>query len=360
MTARRGHHRRVEGLPPYGWSTLHGPVLRSGPPTSRGARPTPPLPGGATGAWRVYPCMGGKPSTDTIISRLASGQHGVVARSQLLAAGVGSRAIDRRLADERLHPVHRGIYLVGHRAPPPLAREAAALLACGPRAVLSHRTAAALWELLPYPVSADVCVTVPGGTRHTRPGLAIVRSTLERRDVRRRRGLRLTSPPRTIVDVAPALDDETLERLVADAEYRRLASEREIRQQLERNPGRPGTPALRALLGMPGGPQRTRSPAERHLLRLLRREGLEGYELNARIHGHEVDVLWRAEGLVLEVDGYDAHMGRIAFERDRLKAATLEAHGVVVMPITPRRLLADPEGVFGRLRAALEMRRGRR
>jgi very-short-patch-repair endonuclease len=322
-------------------------------------RAPPHLPGGTVRAWRVYPSIGGKPSTDTIISRLASGQHGVVARSQLLAAGVGSRAIDRRLVDERLHPIHRGIYLVGHRAPPPLAREAAALLACGPRAVLSHRTAAALWELLPYPVSADVFVTVPGGTRHIRPGLAIVRSTLERRDVRRRR-LRLTSPPRTILDVAPALDEATLERLVAEAEYRRLASEREIRQQLERNPGRPGTPALRALLGMPGGPQRTRSPAERHLLRLLRREGLEGYELNARIHDHEVDVLWRAEGLVLEVDGYDAHRGRIAFERDRLKAATLEAHGVVVMPITPRRLLADPEGVFGRLLAALEMRRDQR
>jgi very-short-patch-repair endonuclease len=327
------------------------PGVRAPPHPSRGA---PRVRGGFTPVWVANP-----PPTRSSPAWRAGSTGWSRGRSCLRPASARGRS-DRRLADERLHPVHRGIYLVGHRAPPPLAREAAALLACGPRAVLSHRTAAALWELLPYPVSADVCVTVPGGTRHTRPGLAIVRSTLERRDVRRRRGLRLTSPPRTILDVASALDDETLERLVADAEYRRLASEREIRQQLERNPGRHGTPALRALLGMPGGPQRTRSPAERHLLRLLRREGLEGYELNARIHGHEVDVLWRAEGLVLEVDGYDAHMGRIAFERDRLKAATLEAHGVVVMPITPRRLLADPEGVFGRLRAALEMRRGRR
>jgi very-short-patch-repair endonuclease len=304
--------------------------------------------------------MGGKPSTDTIIARLATGQHGVVARSQLIAAGITRRAIDRRLADERLHRMHRGVYLAGHAAPPPHARETAALLACGPGAVLSHRTAAALWELLPYRPSADVCVTVPVGVRHTRPGIAIVRCTLERRDVRRRHRLQLTSPPRTILDTAATLDKETLERLVAEAEYRRLASERELRQQLERNRGRPGTPALRELLGMPDGRQRTRSPAERHLLRLLRREGLEGYELNARIHGYEVDVLWRSEGLALEIDGYDAHRGRIAFERDRLKAATLEAHGVLVMPITPRQLGADPEGVFARLRAALEVRRRHR
>jgi very-short-patch-repair endonuclease len=78
------------------------------------------------------------------------------------------------------------------------------------------------------------------------------------------------------------------------------------------------------------------------MLRLLRRAGVTGYETNARIHGYEVDFLWRETHVAVEVDGYDAHSGRIAFERDRLKAATLNAHGLRVMPITPRQLRDDP------------------
>jgi very-short-patch-repair endonuclease len=89
------------------------------------------------------------------------------------------------------------------------------------------------------------------------------------------------------------------------------------------------------------------------MLRLLRKAGLHGYELNARVHGYEVDILWRREGLVVEIDGYHAHGGRVAFERDRLKAAILEANGLKVMPVTPRLIRDDPRGVVARLRAAL-------
>jgi hypothetical protein len=160
-----------------------------------------------------------------------------------------------------------------------------------------------------------------------RSRIEVHRGFLGPRDIRRRHRLVLTSPPRTILDLAAALDPERLERLVAEARYLRLASETELRGQLERNPGRPGGPALRAVLGLPGGPRRTRSPAEQQMLRLLRDAGVEGYEVNARIHGYEVDLLWREEGLAVEIDGYGAHGGRVAFERDRLKAATLEARG---------------------------------
>lgn len=284
---------------------------------------------------------------------MAARQHGVVARRQLLEAGVSAQQIKVRLRGGRLHEVHRGVYLVGHVVPPPYAREQAALLACGPAAVLSHRSAAALWGLLSYPPTAPVRLTLPPGRSADRPGLAIHRLCLEGRDTRRRHGLPLTSPPRTILDLAAELARAALERLVAEAAYRRLAGEGELRDQLARNPRKHGAPALRAVLDLPGGPRRTRSPAERAMLRLLRRAGFNGYETNARIGGYEVDILWRDLQLAVEVDGYEAHSGRVAFERDRLKIATLKARGVDVMPVTGRQIRDDPDGVAARLRRAV-------
>jgi very-short-patch-repair endonuclease len=161
----------------------------------------------------------------------------------------------------------------------------------------------------------------------------------------------VTSPPRTILDVAATWN--ALENLVAEAHYRHIASDQELRAQLERNPHKPGAPRLRAILELPGGAQRTRSPAERDMVSLLRGAGVTGFEANARIHGYEVDVLFRDHNLVIEVDGYDAHSGRIAFERDRLKRATLTAHGLAVMPVTDRQIRDDPQGVLARILSAL-------
>jgi very-short-patch-repair endonuclease len=254
-----------------------------------------------------------------------------------------------RLERGRLHELHRGVYLAGHEVPPPHALEMAALLACGPRAVLSHRTAAALWGLLPHLPAAHVCVTVPPRRTIERPRITIHRSHLERRDICRRYGLALTSPPRTILDLAAELGREVLERVVAEANYRRLARESELPDQLERNPDKRGAASLRRILDLAGGPRRTRSPAELRMLRLLRHAGITGYETNARIHGFEVHLLWRELSFAVEIDGYAAHSGRIAFERGRLKLATLEAKGVRVMPVTPRQIGEDPEGVLARL-----------
>jgi very-short-patch-repair endonuclease len=173
------------------------------------------------------------------------------------------------------------------------------------------------------------------------------------RDLRRRDCLTLTSPPRTILDLAAELDVETLEHVVAEARYRGLAGEGELKAQLERYPARPGVRNLRAVLDLPNGPQRTRSGPERLILRLLRSAGITGYEMNARIQGYEVDVLWRHLDFAVEIDGYDGHGGRTAFERDRLKIATLKAHGVSVMPVTPRQLRDDPAAALERLLRAL-------
>lgn len=294
-------------------------------------------------------------SADRVIAAIAAQQHGVVSRMQLLARGVTKRQIQLRLHNARLHELHRGVYLVGHNVPTQHGRDMAALLACGNRAVLSHRSAAGVWELLPYPATAPPWVTVPPGRNATRPGIRILRVDLPRRNVRWREGMPLTSPPRTIVDLAAVLDPGELERVVSEASYRRLASENELREQLEGSPGRRGVAKLRFVLDLPDGPSRTRSPAERDMLRLLRAAEFTGYELNGRIHGFEVDVLWRELRFAVEVDGYDAHSGRVAFERDRLKIATLKAHGLDVMPVTPRQLRRDPAGVQARLTRALRL-----
>lgn len=174
-------------------------------------------------------------SVDRVIAKLAARQHGVVARWQLIAAGVTRHEIALRLRNGRLHEIHRGVYLVGHPVLPPLALEQAALLACGEAPVLSHRSAARLWDLLPYPASAPVWVTVPLARVISRPRIAVRRAALPARDVRSRDGLRLTSPPRTIFDLALLLDEQELEHVVAQAQYRRLASEAELVAQVEGN-----------------------------------------------------------------------------------------------------------------------------
>jgi very-short-patch-repair endonuclease len=289
---------------------------------------------------------------DRVIARLAARQHGVVARRQLLAAGITARQITHRLAAGRLHELHRGIYLVGHTARPPHAAEQAALLALGESAVLSHQSAAHLWNLLPRPAD-PVRVTVAPGRNAARPGIAIHRAALDPQDIRRRHRLALTSPPRTILDLAADTASGDLEHIVADAAYRGLASEEELRDQIERNPRRRGVRALARVLGFPEGPQRTRSQAERRMLRLLREAGIGDFVLNHRVHGYEVDVLWRDYSFAIEIDGYDGHSSRVAFERDRLKVAKLKARGLDVMPVSARQVRDDPHGVVARAMQAL-------
>jgi very-short-patch-repair endonuclease len=311
--------------------------------------------GSDCGIRRVIHAQSHTQLADRLISELAGRQHGVVARFQLLAASATREQIAVRLKAGRLHELHRGVYLVGSEARPPHAHEAAALLAYHPSAVLSHRSAASIWNLLPYPATAPVWLTIPPERSATRPRIKAMRAALPRRDTRRRHGMPLTSPPRTILDIAALFADPyELERIVAEASFRKLATEAELRDQLERNAGRRGSRRLRAVLDLPGGPHRTRSPAERQLLRLLRERGINGYEVNARVAGFEVDFLWRDARLAVEVDGFDAHSGRIAFERDRLKVAKLRAAGISVMPVTGRRIRDDPHGVAERLLAALK------
>jgi very-short-patch-repair endonuclease len=288
---------------------------------------------------------------DAAIARIAAGQYGVVTRAQLVAAGVRRGSINHRIAAGRLHRIRRRVYLVGHPVPPRFACEMAAVLACGESAVLSHRTAALLW-LLPCDAARQIDVTVPGRDPGTHPGIRVHRvRRLNPLDVRRCQRMPITTPARTLVDLAEVLPLRTLERALSEAQIRRLVRPRQLLDVLERSPGRRGAGALRELLDHQ--PAFTRSEAEARLLALLRAAGLPPSSVNTRIGNYEVDFLWRPDRLVVEFDGYAYHSSRTAFERDRTRDAELQARGYRVFRVTWRQLVEEPEAVIARIAQAL-------
>ncbi len=268
-----------------------------------------------------------------MIYALAGRQHGAVARAQLLRRGVSSTAVKTRIRDGRLVPVHRGVYLVGATADP-LASEAAAVLACGPGAIISHRSAAKLHRLLAYPAKANVWVTTTSGDHRSRPRLIVRHADLDSADIARHEGIPITTPARTLLDLAAILDDERLEQACAEAHALNLAKEAALREQLAGNPGRRGCGRLRALLDRPHAPARTRSPLERELLRRIRESELPDPETNQRIGPYVVDFLWRRERVIVETDGVAFHSHARALRRDRRRMNELQLRGYTVLRFT--------------------------
>lgn len=291
------------------------------------------------------------PALDRRLAALAGRQRGVVTYRQMVDAGLSRRAIEHRLAVGRLHRLIRGAYLVGHEVPPALAIETAWLLTCGPLAVLSHLTAAVIWEICRFENGiTHVSVTRPGPRE--RPGLMVHRvSALDATDLRRVEGLALTSPARTLVDLASVLPAGPLADALERARVRRLVTTADVLAALDRAPGKSGAPTLRRLLDEQ--PTMTRSKAERALLDLVTRGGLPRPQTNVRVAGHEVDTLWRSERLIVEVDGYAFHSHREAFERDRRRDAELQAAGYRVLRVTWRRIASEPESLLVTLAQAL-------
>ena len=275
-----------------------------------------------------------------------------MARRQLLDAGFGPGAIKRKIRAGRLHPVHRGVYLVGHPVPPTGAREMAAALACAPNAFISHRDAAVIHHLLPHPAQpGPVHVTVEGRDCGHRKGIRVHRVTrLPPDEVGTLDGIPVTSPARTLIDLA-AIGSRELEEAAAEAERRRLVEREDL---LARSQGRRGAKSLRRILDR--GTALTRSEAERRVLALIRKAALPSPTANVPLHGYEVDFLWPTQHLVVEVDGFAYHGHRHAFESDRERDAVLTAAGYAVIRVTWRQLLDRPEAVVARVAAALASR----
>jgi predicted transcriptional regulator of viral defense system len=274
--------------------------------------------------------MGDKPAPDAEIAKIAGGQHGAISTTQLEAAGLGRNAVAKRCQAGRLHRLHRGVYAVGHLAPSSERQWMAAVLALGTGAVLSHRSAAALWELLPArdePV--DVSVRGRGG-RHRREGIRIHRpESLEHPEISRQRGIPVTSPARTLADLRSVVSARELRRAVRQADFLSLPTGSDVEVD------------------------RTRSELERRFLWLCHPHHLPQPAVNLRIGAMTVDFCWVEQRLIVETDGYSAHRGRAAFENDRARDLLLQAHGYRVMRLSYRQVFDEPNGVIAALRPLL-------
>jgi very-short-patch-repair endonuclease len=267
-------------------------------------------------------------------------------------AGLKHSAIGRRFENGALHRWHRGVYLVGHQALPRFARERAALLACGDGAVVSHSSAAVLWRMAPESPISDVHVTVIGRKCRSRSGLRAHRmKTLDPRDLRWIDGLPVTSPARTLLDLA-AIRYPDLERAFADAHAQRLIKPGELVAAIERAGPRRGVRALRALIS-DNETGFTRSKAERLLRRLIRQANLPEPRFNVPFRQYELDAVWPEHRIVLEVDGYNYHGHRAQFESDRRKDMALMAAGYRVIRVTWRQLCNEPLAVVAVIATAL-------
>jgi very-short-patch-repair endonuclease len=298
---------------------------------------------------------------DVRILQIAARQHGVVTRQQLRRSGLSLDAIDHRIRKGTLRRVHRGVYRTGPTTPKYQA-EAAALLACGEAAVLTHQSAAGVLGIVPGSRSErPVDVSGPRTLRGRRSGIRLHRvGRLPADEVEQRHGLNVSSGPRTILDLASCLGAYELERALARAERQELVTLDQVRTLADRYRGRPGRGRLQALLDDIDEPALTRSPPERLLLTMLRKAGVPRPRANARIHGREVDLLFPDHGLAVEIDGYTFHRQRPAFEADRSRDAALAARGITVLRFTPRQLANEPDKVLARLCLALGSRMSKR
>lgn len=293
---------------------------------------------------------------DQEMARLAKAQHGVVARRQLLAMGMGGGAITVRLERGQLHELHRGVYVVGVRRISRKGRWIAAVLASGPGAVLSHRSAGELWRILPSGArSIDV---IRPGSQVRREGISAHRLRLADDEWTVRDGIPVTSPFRTIFDLAAVAEEREVERAFHEAEARRLTDRVSLPILLERYPGRRGTTNLRALLEARQPVGIARNDFEEAFLGLVDRFSLRRPRMNAplAVRGRffEIDALWESERVAAELDSREIHGTHKKFETDRLRDRILVAEGWKTMRITWRQLHEEPDEIARDLRSALE------
>jgi very-short-patch-repair endonuclease/predicted transcriptional regulator of viral defense system len=289
------------------------------------------------------------------VAALAHRQHGVVSMPQLRALGLERGAIEWRLGGGRLHRVHRGVYAVGHRRLAVRGRMWAAVLACGGvhAAALSHRTAAAVWDLNPLPAGR---LDVTSLRRSTSTGTLRVHrgDTLNPLNdvVRQPDGLPVTTVARTLADLAQVLTPHQLERACHRAEVLRQLDAAAIEEMLKRLPGRPSRSLRRALASLAAAdPDTTRSELEERFLALVADAELPRPRVNATVAGHEVDFLWRASRVIAETDGAAAHLTPTAFDEDRSRDAELQIAGFRVVRFTWRQVTRYPDGVAETLEA---------
>jgi hypothetical protein len=286
--------------------------------------------------------MRSQTTPDQRLAELARRQFGVVSRAQLYTLGFDNPAVERRIAAGRLHRLYRGVYSVGHALVPPRGRWLAAVLACGDGAVLSHRSAAAHWGMRPTSApKVDVTVPRTSGVRSSaRIAVHRPRDPAERlvRD-----GIPVTTPGRTLADLATALPRRQIEKAAETAEALTL--------RVEIPPDHPGAKRLAEILDGYDLGTDTKSDVEDEFLALCDAYGIPRPRVNTLVEGFLVDFCWPEERLIVETDGR-RHLTRAAFERDRAQDAFLTACGWRVMRFTTRQVRGEPETVAARVVSA--------
>lgn len=232
----------------------------------------------------------------------------------------------------------------------------AAVLACGPEAVLSHRASACLWGLM-SPRSVEPEVIVPRGHRARRPGIVCREADLEADEVDEVDGVPTTSVFRTVLDLAAVLRARELERVWNEVKVKRLTDRVPVAELLARHGGKRGTAALRSLLGSTRPEGITRNEFEEAFVALLDANGIPRPRFNATVflrnRFYEIDCLWGRQRLALELDGREVHASDRAFESDRQRDRVLLAEGYRTSRVTWRQLRDEPAEVVADLRRAL-------
>jgi very-short-patch-repair endonuclease len=291
----------------------------------------------------------------TTVAGIAARQHGVISRRGLLRIGVHPEQVKRLIRAGFLHPIHAGVYAVGHTN---LSREGvwmAAVLAGGQTAVLSHHSAAALHRLIDPgdPTPLHVTARQKGLVR---PGIHFHSSPLIANERTKRRGIPTTTVHRTVLELAAHLDAFALERLLAEAHFRGHRDPRPFARLIELHPSRRGIANLRVALASGNATLgRTESPLEDRFLLFLDERWLERPELNPTITiaGRRIrpDCLWRALRVIVECDGRDAHQRRRTWERDRIRDRRLLVAGYSPVRVTSKQLDGDRDALEADLRS---------
>ncbi|HEY0631769.1 MAG TPA: DUF559 domain-containing protein [Thermoleophilaceae bacterium] len=286
-------------------------------------------------------------STSQAAWALARSQHWVIAWRQLIALGFTREAIAHRIADGRLHPLWKGIYVVGRRD---LSREGlftAAVLACGDEAVLSHESAAILWGI--RPACAHLLeVTVPAGKHPRRPRIKVHRRATT--DATRHSNIPVTTPTQTLLDIANQLNGTQYERAVNEAMNRDLIDPDELRREIEKIGPRPGVRPLRSLLDRDTHVL-TDTELEQRFVPIARRAGLPRPRTQAWVNGHRVDFYFPDLELVVEADSLRFHRTPSQQAKDRLRDQAHTVAGLTPLRFTHAQITFDPAYVEATLSA---------
>lgn len=297
---------------------------------------------------------------------MAGRQLGVVSREQLYSLGLSDEQVRQRVCDGWLHPVHHNVFAVGHRALVPNAYLLAALLSAGDTAFLSHRTAAAVWDLRPVNTH-EIEVTIPGNGRRRRTDLRLHRTRQDPHpdDIRSRGLLRVSSVPRMLAELAGREKPAELERLITQSVRRRLlqretpSGRASLETALARHERRAGAARLAAALAAYWRVESHASQLEAAFDAFLAHHpDLPDPLRNVHIGPWEIDRLWPAQRLAIELDGRPYHVTVDDMERDRAKDADLQRRGYVPIRFTDFRFAHDPAGILGELRHWLRAEAG--